>query len=96
MRRELATVLDELRSGLVQGASLAGMRLTGVEMTLPMDLLVVLRDGGLRLLADVPRSRTDDPWRLEQRSRLSIRWEALAPDLSVGPGSDGWDEEVQR
>jgi hypothetical protein len=77
MRRELSTVLDELRSGLVQSASHAGMRLTGVEMALPMDLLVVLRDGGLTLLADVPRSRCDDPWRNEQVSRLSIRWQAV-------------------
>ncbi len=77
MRRELSIVLDELRSGLVQSAAQASMRLTSVEMTLPMDLLVVLRDGGLTLLADVPRSRADDPWRDLQGSRLSICWQAL-------------------
>src|SRR5438105_2231141 len=80
MRRELATVLDELRSGLVQGAARAGVRVTGVEMTLPMDVLVVLRDGGLALLADVPRSRADDPWRDVESSRLSIRWQAMSPE----------------
>jgi len=77
MRRDLSTVLDELRSGLLQSAANAGLRLTGVEMVLPMDLLVVLRDGGVTLLADVPRSRADDPWRSVEASRLSIRWRAL-------------------
>jgi hypothetical protein len=77
MRRDLSTVLDELRDGLVHSATRAGMRLTGVEMTLPMDLLVVLRDGGVALLADVPRSRADDPWRDAQGTRLHIRWQAL-------------------
>jgi hypothetical protein len=77
MRRELSTVLDELRSGLEQGASRAGMRLTGVEMSLPMDLLAVLRDGGVTLLADVARSRADDPWRDVQASKVRIHWQAI-------------------
>ncbi len=77
MRRELATVLDELRDGLVQGAAAAGLRLTSAEMSLPMDLLVVLGDGGLRLLADVPRSHADEPWRGVPVSRLHVRWEAV-------------------
>lgn len=77
MRRELATVLDELRSGLSQSAAQAGMRLTSVEMTLPMDLLPVLQGGGLTLLADVPRSRADDAWRSAACSRLHIRWQAV-------------------
>lgn len=83
MRRELAVVLDELRDGLVASAGRAGMRLTGVEMRLPMDLLVVLQDGGVSLLADVARSRADDPWRDARTSQLHIRWQAVSGELAL-------------
>ena len=83
MRRELAVVLDELRDGLVASAERAGMRLTGVEMSLPIDMLVVLRDGGVMLLADVARSRADDPWRDVDATRLSIRWQALSGEEAM-------------
>ncbi|MBT9524903.1 MAG: hypothetical protein IV105_06565 [Rhizobacter sp.] len=79
MRRELSTVLDELRDGLVRSASHAGLRLTSVDMTLPMDLLAVCANGGIRLLAEVPRGRGDDPWRADA-SRLHISWQALPRD----------------
>lgn len=79
MRRELSSVLDELRDGLVRSASHAGLRLTSVDMTLPMDLLAVCANGGIRLLAEVPRVRGQDPWRVEA-SRLHICWQALAHD----------------
>lgn len=77
MRRDLAAVLDELRDGLARSAARAGLRLSGVEMTLPMDVLVVLRDGGVSLLADLPRSRGDDALRADV-SRVHIRWQVLA------------------
>jgi hypothetical protein len=81
MRRELAVLLGELRDGVAAHASRAGMRLTAVEMTLPIDLLVVLHGGGPLLLADVPRSRADDTW-LERQSRLHVSWR-LVPAAEV-------------
>ena len=77
--RTLATVLDELHGGLVRRhRRKAGVQVTRVEMTLPMEVRLVLRGGGCALLADVPRSRAR---RMDgsavDGSRLSIRWEAV-------------------
>lgn len=76
MRREFATVLAELRDGLADSAARGGARLVSAEMTLPMDVLVVARDGGVTLLADVPRTRADDAWR-DTPSRVRITWQAV-------------------
>lgn len=76
MRRELAIVLAELRDGLADSAARGGARLMSAEMTLPMDVLVVARDGGLTLLADVPRTRAGEAWR-GAPSRVRIAWQAV-------------------
>ena len=79
MLRDLSIVLTELQDGLTVPATRAGVRLNAVDMTLPMDMLVVLRDGGCVLLADVPRSFPQNTWR-GQGSRLHLRWEISATE----------------
>ena len=73
MLRELSQLLDELHEGLVQLELREGVALRGVEMTLPLEFRVVLRDGGCALLADVPRAREGHDW-LPRASRLSVGW----------------------
>ncbi|WP_369979398.1 hypothetical protein [Xanthomonas bundabergensis] len=73
MLRELSQLLGELHDGLLAVEARAGLQLTQVEMTLPLDLRPVLRDGGCRLLADVARSRTVDAW-LAAPSKLRLCW----------------------
>jgi hypothetical protein len=77
MLRELSTVLHELHDGLADTGRLAGvgLRLSAVDMTLPMDVVPVLRDGGCVLLADVPRTQAGADWR-DCPSRLHLRWQA--------------------
>lgn len=76
MLRELSQVLAELHDGLVavqaRGAS-AQVQLSGVEMTLPLELRPVFRDGGCVLLADLPRSREANAFQVTP-SRLRIGW----------------------
>jgi len=80
VKRELATVIEELHDGLFASAGQAGMRLVEVEMRLPMDIVPVFRDGGCRVLADVPRSHTDAEWQ-RQRSQLHLSWQLLPTEL---------------
>ena len=78
MLRELSQVLSELHDGLlaVEARGLpAQVTLARVEMTLPLELRPVLRDGGCVLLADVPRSRQANDWQVAA-SRLRIGWDA--------------------
>lgn len=90
MLRELATVLLELHDAMlpIASARAAGVRLSRVDMTIPMDVQPVLRDGGCVLLADVSRSHADAPWR-DAPSRLQVSWLAqdtagLPPDPAGG------------
>lgn len=82
MLRELATVLVELHDSLagMNAAGAAGLRLAAVEMTLPMDVRPVLRNGGCVLLGDLPRTPADAAWRdpVVGPSRLYLRWVAEA------------------
>jgi hypothetical protein len=73
MLRELAHVLDELHDGLLALEAQRGVALTQVEMTLPLELRPVFRDGGCVLLADLSRSREVNAW-LTEPSRLSVAW----------------------
>jgi hypothetical protein len=80
MLRELSTVLHELHDGLAGTADMGrlagvGLRLSAVDMTLPMDVVPVLRDGSCVLLADVPRTQAGADWR-DRPSRLHLRWQA--------------------
>lgn len=73
MLRELSQLLEELHDGLLAVEARGPMRLSQVEMTLPLELRPVLRDGGCVLLADVPRSRSVDEW-LVSPSKLQLVW----------------------
>lgn len=76
MLRELHQLLGELHDGLVAAEACglpAQVQLARVEMTLPLELRPVLRDGGCVLLADLPRSRENTPWQITP-SRLRIGW----------------------
>jgi hypothetical protein len=75
MLRELSQLLSELHDGLLAVEGRAGVRLAEVEMTLPLELRPVLRDGGCRLLADVARSRDLGDW-LSSPSKLRVSWSA--------------------
>ncbi len=73
MLRELSGLLEELQAGLLAIEERAGMQLTRVEMRLPLELRPVLRDGGCRLLADVPRSLDVNHWNAAP-SLLQVAW----------------------
>ena len=81
MLRELSQLLDELHDGLVAIESRDGMRLSRVEMTLPIDVQPVFRDGGCVLLADFTRSSEVNAW-IALPSRLTLA------------GTSGGDAEV--
>ncbi|MEA9577659.1 hypothetical protein VC218_01630 [Xanthomonas nasturtii] len=74
MLRELSGLLEELHAGLVAIEDRAGMQLTHVEMRLPLELRPILRDGGCRLLADVPRSLAVNHWNAAP-SLLHVVWQ---------------------
>ena len=72
-RRTLAEMLTEVADGAMSAASLAGLRATRVEVTLPVE--IAFRRGAL--LADLPRlvTRCDfDP----QPGRLTVVWQESA------------------
>ena len=73
MLRELSQLLDELHDGLVAIDACDGMRLSQVEMTLPIDVQPVFRDGGCVLLADFTRSSEINTW-IATPSRLTLAW----------------------
>jgi hypothetical protein len=73
MLRDLATVVLDLHEGLRRVTQYNGVRLTKAEMTLPVDSVLVLRDGGCALLADVSRNFADTAWWTEP-SRLTLSW----------------------
>lgn len=75
MLRELAHLLDELHDGLSAVELHGGVRLSNVDMVLPLQLRPVFRNGGCVLLADVPRQRGVDTW-LASPSRLVVGWSA--------------------
>ncbi|GAB1595830.1 hypothetical protein [Lysobacter claricitrinus] len=74
MLRELHQLLGDLHDGL-NAIESRGVRLTNVDMTLPLELRPVFRDGGCVLLADVPRQRGVDAW-ISSPSKLVIGWSA--------------------
>jgi hypothetical protein len=90
MLRDLSTVIVELHEALAGHgrAAAAGMRLRDVEITLPMDFLAVLRDGGCVLLADVARAQADAAW-METASRARFTWQMASPDEIAPPAPSG-------
>lgn len=77
MLRELHRLLSELHDGLSAVELDGGVRLSNVDMTLPLELRPVFRDGGCALLADVPRRRGVDAW-VASPSKLVIGWSAAS------------------
>jgi hypothetical protein len=75
MLRELHHLLNELHDGLNAIERHGGVRLSNVDMTLPLELRAVFRDGGCVLLADVPRQRSIDNW-VASPSKLVVGWTA--------------------
>jgi len=78
MLRELSSLLSELHDGLLAAEARglpAQVHLANVEMTLPLELRPVFKDGGCVLLADLPRSRHANDWQVAA-SRLRIGWDA--------------------
>lgn len=80
MLRELHHLLGDLHAAFEALEVEGGVRLSNVDMTLPLELRPVLRDGGCVLLADVPRQRGLDAWTASP-SRLVIGW-STAPGIS--------------
>jgi hypothetical protein len=80
MLRELNEVLTELQSCVapLAQARQAGVRLSTVELNVPLDMVVVLRGGGCVLLADVPRNSEDVRWFDEMGSQLKVQLVAEA------------------
>lgn len=91
MLRELSLTLLDLQEGFQRMATQAGrgdtrLRLTGVELALPVDLRMAFVDGGCRLFGDLPRSRAETGFAVSP-SRLAIVWEQrpLRDVLGEGP-----------
>ena len=73
MLRELHEVITELQASVAPLATVssAGMRLSALELNLPLDMALRLRGGGCVLLADVPRNLADASWNQEP-NRLQL------------------------
>jgi hypothetical protein len=84
MLRPFGETLEDLAGGLVAMAAAASspvtaFHLTGMELTLPVDLRMVLADGGCRLLGDVPRNRSEGALAAPS-SQLKVRFVAQPVD----------------
>ena len=64
MLRELHELVAELQDSVapLAAAAQAGVRLSALELNLPLDMVTLLRGGGCVLLADVPRNGADASW----------------------------------
>lgn len=73
MLRELHEVIAELQDSVapLARAAASGLRLSALELNLPLDMTLRLRDGGCVLLADVARNLADASWQLEP-TRLQL------------------------
>lgn len=87
MLRELHEVLLEMHDSVtpLASAAQAGVRLSSLELTLPLDMLAVLRGGRCVLLADVARSQTD-AHRQAAATRLHVGLQAV--DAGADDGGD--------
>jgi hypothetical protein len=84
MLRELHEVVAELQDSVapLAAAAAAGMRLSAVELNLPLDMALRLRGGTCVLLADVPRNSADASWQ-DETSRLQLTLLATPSDEEV-------------
>jgi peptidoglycan biosynthesis protein MviN/MurJ (putative lipid II flippase) len=78
MLRELHQSLTELQASVapLASAAQAGVRLSTLTLTLPLDMVVVLKGGACVLLGDLPRNSADAHWH-EASTRLHLTLEAL-------------------
>jgi hypothetical protein len=85
MLRELHEVLLEMQDSVTPLARAAqvGVRLSSLELTLPLDMLAVLRGGRCVLLADVARSQTDAHWQVAA-TRLHVGLQAVEAGAAAG------------
>jgi len=81
MRRELSQLLDELHDGLLAIEAREGIRLSQVDMTLPIEVRPVFRDGGCVLLAEFTQAMGADDW-TPIPSKLTLGW-ALGTTLDA-------------
>lgn len=85
MLRELHEVITELQASVapMAAAASAGMRLSALELDLPLDMSLRLRGGGCVLLADVPRNLADANWDREPcRLQLTLHATPVDPDAT--------------
>ena len=77
-RRTMGEMLSEVADGAIGAASVAGLRATRVEVTLPID--VSFRGSGdqLQLLAELPRFITRCAFD-SQPGSLTVVWQEAAP-----------------
>ena len=72
-RRELSDTLIDVADGALVGAGAAGVRTTSMELSLPVEVALEIRDGALVVVAELPRfifrSAFDQP-----PSRLKVVW----------------------
>jgi hypothetical protein len=59
MLRTLSRTLIDLHGGFESMVPDSSLRITGMELALPVDLVMLFADGGCQLLADVPRTRSE-------------------------------------
>jgi hypothetical protein len=85
MLRELHEVVSELQASVapLATAAQAGVRLSELQMNLPLDMVTLLRGGGCVLLADVPRNLADASWN-GSPTRLHLTLAAVAADAQEG------------
>lgn len=89
MLRELHEVITELQDSVAPLASAArsGLRLSALELNLPLDMVLLLRGGGCVLLADVPRNLADASWN-DERNRLQLTLAATPAPSTRDADSD--------
>lgn len=88
MLRELSATLLDLHAGFAALAAHAPtpngtIRLTGLEIALPVDIVTIFADGGCRLLADAPRTRTEGSL-AGPPSQLRVRFEQCPLEDAAG------------
>jgi hypothetical protein len=91
MLRELHEVITELQASVapLAAAARSGMRLSALELSLPLDMALLLRGGGCVLLADVPRNLADAGWNQEpNRLQLTLTATPATPADDVQDGSE--------
>ena len=91
MLRELHEVITELQASVAPLATAArsGLRLSALELNLPLDMALLLRGGGCVLLADVPRNLADASWNQEpNRLQLTLVATQATPANAVQAESE--------